>query len=231
MSNKQSALSVKYIYMVVHFIYVYIYICGCTLNIYIYIHIHICMYVCALNLRHFAYIYIYMLYTSYVCVCTLNPRHFAYGTSRTTCICTLTLSTLLVEHIISSIWISRITTRSRWKFRIRTITNDLTLYSFSSLHIFVTWGWPTLAEICQPNKTDTKTVVFWCTYPLLIRTSPPTLAGRRSFNFKHTSHVTVRVLLVIGYSHWSAATSYSMVPVSFLGGKAAVAWSWPPTPI
>ena len=27
-------------------------------------------------------------------------------------------------------------------------TNDLTLYSFSSLYIFVTWGWPTVAETC-----------------------------------------------------------------------------------
>ena len=60
------------------------------------------------------------------------------------------------------------TTRSRWKFRICTTTNDLTLYSFSSLYIFVTWGWPTVGESCQPNKTDTKTVVFWCTYPFLI---------------------------------------------------------------
>ena len=48
-------------------------------------------------------------------------------------------------------------------------TNDLILYSFSSLYIFVTWGWPTVAETCpQPNKTDTKTVVFWHTHPLLI---------------------------------------------------------------
>ena len=60
------------------------------------------------------------------------------------------------------------TTRSRWKFRMCTTTNVLTLYSFSSLYIFVTWGWPTVAETSrQPNKTDTKTVVF-CTYPLLI---------------------------------------------------------------
>ena len=87
----------------------------------------------------------------------------------TTCICTLTLSTLLVEHIISSIWINRITTRSRLKFRICITTSDLTLYSFSSLYIFVTWGWPTVAETCrQPNKTDTKTGVFWRIYPLLI---------------------------------------------------------------
>jgi len=61
------------------------------------------------------------------------------------------------------------TTRSRWKFRMCTTTNDLTLYSFSSLYIFVTLGWPPVAETCrQPNKTDTKTVVFWRTYPLLI---------------------------------------------------------------
>ena len=43
------------------------------------------------------------------------------------------------------------------------------MYIFSSLHIFVTWGWPTVAETRrQPNKTDTKTVVFWRTYPLVI---------------------------------------------------------------
>ena len=101
-------------------------------------------------------------------ICTLNSRHFAYRTSCTTCICTLTLSTLLVENIISSIRINRMTTRSRWKFRIYTTTNDLTLYSFSSLYIFVIWGWPTVVKTCrQPNKADTKTVVFWRTYPLL----------------------------------------------------------------
>jgi len=84
-----------------------------------------------------------------------------------TCICTL--STLFVEHIISSIRINRMTTRSRWKFRICTINNDLTLYSFSSLYIFVTWGWPTVAEICrQPNETYTKTVAFRRIYLLLI---------------------------------------------------------------
>jgi len=99
-------------------------------------------------------------------ICTLNTRHFVYVTSRTTCICTLTLSTLQVEHIISSIWIKHMKTRSHWKFRICT-TNDLTLYSFSSLCIFVTWGWPTVAETCrQPNKT--KTVLFLRTFPLLI---------------------------------------------------------------
>ena len=54
----------------------------------------------------------------------------------------LTLSTLLVERILSSIRINRMTTKCRWKFRICTATNDLTLYSFSSLYIFVTWGWP-----------------------------------------------------------------------------------------
>ena len=98
----------------------------------------------------------------YVCVCTLNSRHFAYRTSSKRTVCTLTVSTLLVEHVISSIWINRMTTRSRWKFTICTATNDLTLYSFSSLYIFVTRRWPTVAETCrrQPNKTDTKTVVF-----------------------------------------------------------------------
>jgi len=110
------------------------------------------------------------------CICTLNSRHFAYRTSRTTCICTLTLSTLLVEHI-SSIRINRMAKRSRWKFRICITVNDLTLYSFSSLYIFMTWGWPTVAETCrQPNKTDTKTVVFWRTYPLLTH---------QSFQFKY----------------------------------------------
>ena len=99
---------------------------------------------------------------------TLNSRHFAYRTSRTTRICTLTLSTLLVEHIISSIWINRMT-RSHWNFATCATTNDPTLYRFSSLYIFVTRGWPTVAETChQPNKTDTKTVVFWHTYPLPI---------------------------------------------------------------
>jgi hypothetical protein len=72
----------------------------------------------------------------------------------------------IVVHVISSICTNGITTRSRWKFTICTTTNDLTLYSFSSLHIFVSWGWPTVTETCrQPNKTDTKTVVFWRTYP------------------------------------------------------------------
>jgi len=76
---------------------------------------------------------------------------------------------MLVKQVINSKWINCMTTRSHWKFRICTTTNDLTLYSFSSLYIFVTRGWPTVAETCrQPNKTDTKTVVFWCTYPLLI---------------------------------------------------------------
>ena len=56
---------------------------------------------------------------------------------RTTYICTLTQSTLLVEHVISSIWTNCITTRSRRQFTICTATNDLTLYSFSSLYIFV----------------------------------------------------------------------------------------------
>jgi len=45
----------------------------------------------------------------------------------------------------------------------------LTLYRFPSLYIFVTWRWPTVAETCrQHNKTYTKTVVFWRTYPLQI---------------------------------------------------------------
>jgi len=37
---------------------------------------------------------------------------------------------------------------------------------------FVTWRWPTVAETCrrQHNKWDTKTIVFWRTYPLLICT-------------------------------------------------------------
>jgi len=61
-------------------------------------------------------------------------------TSRTTCtsICTLTLYTLLVEHVISSIWINRITTRSRWKFRMCTTTNDLTCIVFPHY----TFLWP-----------------------------------------------------------------------------------------
>jgi hypothetical protein len=89
------------------------------------------------------------------------------------CNCTLALSTLLVEHIIRSIRINRMTTKSRWKFTICTTTNDLKLYIFSSLYIFVTWGWPTVAETCrQPNKTDTKTVVFCRTYTLLICIKP-----------------------------------------------------------
>jgi len=37
-------------------------------------------------------------------------------------------------------------------------------------HCGPSWGWSTVAKTCrrQPNKTDTKTVVFWYTYPLLI---------------------------------------------------------------
>ena len=57
----------------------------------------------------------------------------------TTHICTLTLSTLLAERFIGSKRINRMT-RSRWMFRICTTTNDLTLYSFSSLYIFMTRG-------------------------------------------------------------------------------------------
>jgi len=103
---------------------------------------------------------------NHICV-LLNSRHFAYVTSLKTCIYTLTLPILLVEHIICSIRINRMTTRSHWKFRKCTTTNDLTLYSFSSLYIFLTWGWPTVAETRrQSNKTDTKTVAFWSTYRL-----------------------------------------------------------------
>jgi len=62
-----------------------------------------------------------------------------------------------IHFAVSSIQINCMTTRSHSKFRICTTTNDLTLYSFSSLYIFVTGGWPTVAETCrQPNKTDTK---------------------------------------------------------------------------
>ena len=69
------------------------------------------------------------------------------------------MRSLVVVHIL----------RSRWKFRICTTTNDLILYNFCSLYIFVTWRWPTVAETCrQPNKQDTRTVVFWRTHPLLI---------------------------------------------------------------
>jgi len=39
---------------------------------------------------------------------------------------------------------------------------------FSHYTFFVTWRWPTMAETCQPNKYDTKTVVFWCTHSLVI---------------------------------------------------------------
>ena len=56
----------------------------------------------------------------------------------TICIRTLTLPTLLVEHIISSIRISRITTRPRWKFRICTTPNDLTCIVFPHY----TFLWP-----------------------------------------------------------------------------------------
>jgi hypothetical protein len=48
------------------------------------------------------------------------------------------LSTLLVELIISSIWINRMTTRSSWTFRTCTTTNDLILYSFPHY----TFLWP-----------------------------------------------------------------------------------------
>jgi len=99
----------------------------------------------------------------------LNSRHFAYVTPRTACTYTLTLFTLLVEHVISWIRINHMTTRSRWKFTICTANNGLTLYRVSTLYIFVTRGWPTVAETYrQSNKTDRKTVVFWRTFPLLI---------------------------------------------------------------
>jgi len=53
------------------------------------------------------------------------------------------------------------TTRSPWQFTICTTTNDLTLYSFSWLYIFVTSEWPTVAETCrQANRTYTNTVVL-----------------------------------------------------------------------
>jgi hypothetical protein len=46
---------------------------------------------------------------------------------------------------------------------------SLHLFSFPSLYIFVTCWWATVAETCrQPNKTDTKTDMFWRTYPLPI---------------------------------------------------------------
>ena len=90
--------------------------------------------------------------TTYIRVCTLNSRHFTHKTSLTTCIYTLSLSTLPLEYIISFNIDNRKTTRSRWKLRIGTTTNVLILYIFSSLCIFVTWGWPTVAETCrQPN--------------------------------------------------------------------------------
>jgi len=83
------------------------------------------------------------------------------------------------------------TTRSRWKFRICTTTNDLTVYTFSSLYIFVTWGWPTVAETCrQSNKTDTKTVVFWRTYPLQIC-------------IKHDGGDTSKVLRIFDFWSWN----------------------------
>ena len=56
--------------------------------------------------------------------------YFTYRTSRATCISTLSLSTLLVEHIINSLCINGMTTRSLWKFSVCTTTNDLTLHSF-----------------------------------------------------------------------------------------------------
>jgi len=86
-------------------------------------------------------------------------------------------------YFISSIRINRRTTRCRWKFRICTTTNDHTLYSFSSLYIFVTWGWPTVAETRrQPNKIDKKTVVFDVPYPLLKK-------WYVTFAFRNTCHL------------------------------------------
>ena len=124
-----------------------------------------------------------------LCLCDITYSVYMYRT--------VTLSTMLVESIISSIRINRITTRSRWKFTICTTSIDLTLYSFSSLYIFVTWGWPTVAETCrQPNKTDTKTVVFWLTYTLLI-------CIKHSWDdaAKETASCSVRNLLCV-FSWW-----------------------------
>jgi len=109
-SHKQSALSLKYICMVVHFMW------GTATNPTWFFH---------------------LTWSAQPYICTLNSRHFAYVISCTTCICTLTLSTLLVEHIISSIWINRITMRSHWKFAICTTTNDLTCLVF--LHYTFLW--------------------------------------------------------------------------------------------
>jgi len=66
----------------------------------------------------------------------------------------LNLSTLLVEHIISSIWINRMM-RSCWKFRIRTTTNDHALYSFP--HYTFLWPedgpqWPKHVVISLINR-------------------------------------------------------------------------------
>ena len=63
-----------------------------------------------------------------------------------TCICTLTLSTLLDERILSSIRINRMTTRFRWKFRICTKTNDLTLYRYRYRYI----PWPPRSPDLSP---------------------------------------------------------------------------------
>ena len=45
---------------------------------------------------------------------------------------------IIIIIIVSSARINCMTTRSHGKFRICTTTNSLTLYSFSSLYIFVT---------------------------------------------------------------------------------------------
>jgi len=64
-----------------------------------------------------------------------------------------------VKYIISFSLDNRKTTRPRWKLIICITTYVLIVYSFSSLHIFVTWGWPTVAETCrQPNN---RIIVFF----------------------------------------------------------------------
>jgi len=90
----------------------------------------------------------------------------------------------MLRLVLIEIRTNRTTTRSRWKFRICTTTNDFTLYSLSSLYTFVTWGWPTVAETCcQPNKIDTKTIAFWRTYPLLTK---KTVCSKRSWYSRQT---------------------------------------------
>jgi len=65
------------------------------------------------------------------------------------------LSTVLIKLIISSIRINRITTRSRWKFRICTTTNALILYNFP--HYIFLWPedgphWPKQVVVSIINK-------------------------------------------------------------------------------